>query len=256
MPEHVAVVDQRLRDLLEELADAAGVAEVQVQVVDEEEEDAAGGVVGRPRRRQDDALLRRRRRRRRDVEDAAAVHEHERRRGPACTPSSKISKSSFLRSATNWPAASRTMTSVVIRSTPRQIGWSAGHRIADGAAVVVGRRRWILGTASAPSTRAARQRRATSGETGEFTSMRWIIRSSRRDLVRPNFCRGVDFVRLSPGSAPPSCLRSASSRPPRPPPRPRSPDGPERRPPRGGGAGPAGPAGRPSAPGRSAPQEP
>ena len=65
--EHVAVVDQLLRDLLEQLADAAGVAEVQVQVVDEDQEDAAGGVVGRPRRRQEDAFLHRRRRRRRDA---------------------------------------------------------------------------------------------------------------------------------------------------------------------------------------------
>ena len=39
--EHVAVVDQLLRDLLEQVADAAGVAEVEVQVVDEDQEDAA-----------------------------------------------------------------------------------------------------------------------------------------------------------------------------------------------------------------------
>ncbi len=39
--EHVAVVNQLLRNLLEQLADAAGVAEVQVQVVDEDQEDAA-----------------------------------------------------------------------------------------------------------------------------------------------------------------------------------------------------------------------
>ena len=64
--------------LLEQLADAPGVAEVEMQIVDEEQQDAAGGVVHRPRRRQDDALLRRRRRRRGDVEDAAAVHQRER----------------------------------------------------------------------------------------------------------------------------------------------------------------------------------
>ena len=57
--EHVAVVNQILRDLLEQLADAPGVAEVEVQVVDEDQEDAARRVGGRPRRRQDDAFLHR-----------------------------------------------------------------------------------------------------------------------------------------------------------------------------------------------------
>ena len=39
--EHVAFVHQLLRDPLEQIADAAGVVELQVQVVDEEQEDAA-----------------------------------------------------------------------------------------------------------------------------------------------------------------------------------------------------------------------
>ena len=67
-----------VRIFLNSSRSAAGVAEVEVQIVDDEQQDAAGGVGGRPRRRQDDALLRRRRRRRRDVEDAAAVDQRER----------------------------------------------------------------------------------------------------------------------------------------------------------------------------------
>ena len=55
--EHVAFVDQRLRDALEQIADAAGVAEVEVQVVDDDQEDAAGGVVARARDREDQAFL-------------------------------------------------------------------------------------------------------------------------------------------------------------------------------------------------------
>ena len=42
--EHVSFVNELLGDLLEQVADAAGVAEVEVQVVDEDEEDAAGRV--------------------------------------------------------------------------------------------------------------------------------------------------------------------------------------------------------------------
>ena len=57
--EHVAFVNQLLRDLLEQLADAAGIAEVQMEIVDEDQEDAARRVGRRTRRRQDDALLRR-----------------------------------------------------------------------------------------------------------------------------------------------------------------------------------------------------
>ena len=78
-PEHVALVDERALDLLEQVADARRVLEVEVQVVDEQDEDAPGGVVGRPGRRQDDALGRRGRRRQREVRHAAAVHEHQRR---------------------------------------------------------------------------------------------------------------------------------------------------------------------------------
>ena len=74
---HVAFVEQVRLDLLEQLADAAGVAEVEMQIVDEEQHDAPGRVVRRTRRRQDDAFLRRRRRRRRDVEDASAVDQRE-----------------------------------------------------------------------------------------------------------------------------------------------------------------------------------
>ena len=39
--EHVAFVHQRVRNPLEEIADAPGVAEVEVQVVDDDQEDAA-----------------------------------------------------------------------------------------------------------------------------------------------------------------------------------------------------------------------
>ena len=63
---------------LNRLADAPGVAEVEVQVVDEDEEDAAGRVRGRPRRREQDAFRNRRGRRRRDVVAAAAVGQRER----------------------------------------------------------------------------------------------------------------------------------------------------------------------------------
>ena len=45
--EHVAVVNQVFRNLLEQLADASGVAEVQVQVVDEDQENAPGRVARR-----------------------------------------------------------------------------------------------------------------------------------------------------------------------------------------------------------------
>ena len=58
--EHVAFVHELVGDLLEQLADAPGVAEVEVQVVDEDEEDAAGRIAGRPRRRQEDAFRDRR----------------------------------------------------------------------------------------------------------------------------------------------------------------------------------------------------
>ena len=52
------------------------------------------------------------------VDDAAAVRRARTRPASCLTPSSKTSKSSFLpRSAMNWPAVSRTMTSVVTRST-------------------------------------------------------------------------------------------------------------------------------------------
>ncbi len=77
--EHVALVDERALDLLEQVADPRRVLEVQVQVVDEQDEDAPGRVVARPGRRQDDALRRGGRRRQRQVGHAAAVHEHERR---------------------------------------------------------------------------------------------------------------------------------------------------------------------------------
>ena len=77
--EHVAVVHQLLRDLLEQLANASRVVELQMQIVDEEQEDAPGDVVARPRRRQDDPLGRRRRRRREHVGDAAAGDDRHRR---------------------------------------------------------------------------------------------------------------------------------------------------------------------------------
>jgi hypothetical protein len=73
--EHVAVVHELLRDALEEVADASGVVELEMKVVNEEEKDATRHVVARARRRQDDPLGRRRRRRREHVVDAAA-HDH------------------------------------------------------------------------------------------------------------------------------------------------------------------------------------
>ncbi|MCK7529254.1 MAG: hypothetical protein MZV64_72725 [Ignavibacteriales bacterium] len=77
--EHVALVDERALDLLEQVADARRVLEVEVEVVDEQDEDAPGGVVARPGRRQDDALRRGGRRRQRQVRHAPAVHQHQRR---------------------------------------------------------------------------------------------------------------------------------------------------------------------------------
>ena len=110
-------MDQLLRDLLEQIADAAGVAEVEVQVVDEDQEDAAGGVVGRPRRRQDDAFLRRRRRRRGDVVDAAAVRQRE--RDDVLLDAVFVDfELVFLQVGDELPVLSRTITSVVTRSTP------------------------------------------------------------------------------------------------------------------------------------------
>ena len=76
--EHIAVVHQILLELLKQLSDASGIAEVEVQVVDEEQEDAASGVVGRPHRRQDDPLLRRRRRRQELIEYPTAVNQDQR----------------------------------------------------------------------------------------------------------------------------------------------------------------------------------
>ena len=77
--EHVALVDQGPGDALEQVADAAGVAEVEMQIVDDDEEDAAGGVVARPRRGQDDAFLRRRWRGRLQVEHPPAMDQRHRR---------------------------------------------------------------------------------------------------------------------------------------------------------------------------------
>jgi hypothetical protein len=76
--EHVAIVNQLFRDLLEEIADAAGVPEIEMEVIDEDDEDPPRRVVGRTRRRKDDSLLRGRGRRRRDVVAAAAVRQRER----------------------------------------------------------------------------------------------------------------------------------------------------------------------------------
>ena len=69
---------QILLELLKQLPDASGVAEVEVQVVDEEQEDAARGVVGRPHRRQDDPFLRRRGRRQELIEYPTAVNQDQR----------------------------------------------------------------------------------------------------------------------------------------------------------------------------------
>ena len=70
-------MDQRARDFLEQVADAAGIAEVEMQVIDDDQEDAAGGVVLGARGWQDNALLSRRRRWGRQVMHAAAVHQRE-----------------------------------------------------------------------------------------------------------------------------------------------------------------------------------
>ena len=76
--EHVSFVDQLLGDFLEQLPNPAGVAEVEVQVVDEDEEDPASRVRGRPRRREQNAFRNRSGGRRRDVVAAAAVSQGER----------------------------------------------------------------------------------------------------------------------------------------------------------------------------------
>jgi hypothetical protein len=71
-------VHQRLRDLLEQIADAPGVAEIEVQVVDDDQEDAAGRIVARARDRKDQPFLLHRRWRRCEIVDAAAVHQRQR----------------------------------------------------------------------------------------------------------------------------------------------------------------------------------
>ena len=78
-PEHVPLVNERALDLLEQVADARRVLEVEVEVVDEQDEDAPGRVVARPDRREDDAFRRGGGRRQREVRHPAAVHEDERR---------------------------------------------------------------------------------------------------------------------------------------------------------------------------------
>ena len=75
---HVALVDQLLRNPLEEIPQPAGVLEFEVQIVQEDQEDAAGRVGRRSRRRQDDALLGRRRRRGLEIERPSAMDEDER----------------------------------------------------------------------------------------------------------------------------------------------------------------------------------
>ena len=70
-------MDERARHALEQIADAAGVAEVQVQVVDDDQEDAAGRVIPWARRRQDDPFLSRGRRRRLQIVNASAMDECE-----------------------------------------------------------------------------------------------------------------------------------------------------------------------------------
>jgi ribose 5-phosphate isomerase B len=76
---HVAVVDQVLQHLAEEVADARRLLKVHVEVVNEQKEHASRRVVGRPRDRQDDPFLNRRRRRRERVVRAATVNQHHRR---------------------------------------------------------------------------------------------------------------------------------------------------------------------------------
>ena len=70
-------MNQLFRNLLEQLADASSVAEVQVQVVDEDQKNASRRVARGPRRRQDDSLLHGRRRRGREVGRPSTVDERE-----------------------------------------------------------------------------------------------------------------------------------------------------------------------------------
>jgi hypothetical protein len=80
----IAVVQQVVRNVLNELAHVRRVLRLEVHVVDEDEEHAPGHVLHRALRRQHDAFGRRHRRcrgRRQHVEGAAAVHERERRNG-------------------------------------------------------------------------------------------------------------------------------------------------------------------------------
>ena len=77
-PEHVPLVNELARDLLEEILDLARVLEIQVQVVDENQPDPSRRVVGRLAGRKDDALHRRRRRGRGFVVDPATMGEQKR----------------------------------------------------------------------------------------------------------------------------------------------------------------------------------
>ena len=125
--EHVALVHQLLRDLLEQLLQPRGVGEVEVEVVHEEQQDAAGSVVGWPRRRRMMPSC-----------GGGGGGSNWLRTWPLCTrvkvaiscltPSSNTSNSSFFKSATNWPPSSRAMTSVVTRSmATRNVGCDPGR---------------------------------------------------------------------------------------------------------------------------------
>ena len=62
--EHVAFMNERTQHLLDQIAGARGLAELQVEIVDEDQEDTARRVVRRAPLRQNDAFLHWRRRRR------------------------------------------------------------------------------------------------------------------------------------------------------------------------------------------------
>ena len=114
--EHVAFVDQLARDALQEISDAGGVAEIQVQIVDEDEEDAAGLAGGGPGRRHRQTFNRLPRRGV-DVVGAAAVRQGERHERLRHAVLEDLEVAASSRSAMNCPLLSRTTTSVVTRST-------------------------------------------------------------------------------------------------------------------------------------------
>src|SRR5207344_3126083 len=77
---HVAVVDQVLQHLAEDVAYARGVLEVHVKVVDKQQEHTPRRIISRTTHRKDDAFLHRRGWWGQRVVRAAAVDQHHRRK--------------------------------------------------------------------------------------------------------------------------------------------------------------------------------